>query len=710
MPNRRPVLLLGAALALALSYACGSGSSDSASNTGESGGHAGSAGGAGDASVGGDASAGSGGGLLDGGNSGPVQSLSIDPPSATIDVTNGASTPATFQAIAHYANGTTGPVAGSWQFDRPQIALVGPSSGVVTANGETGGVGTLTVTVGQLTATAQVTVDLHVTDNPAGLGAADQAKFGSPDGTPSGTMLYPYDETVFARGILAPELMWSGGAAGDVYLVHLHEDHFDAQIFTTADPPSAYTMSDAVWNALTTSNAGEKVQIDVQRMSGGQAHASMHETWTIAQGSLRGTIYYWAVNTGQLMKIAPGASSPTVVFDSGPADQLGTPAPAGYNGATPPWESGGNDKRCVACHTVSKDGSKLAAVFEKKGSTASPWGTIDLTASPPSVTQLTPYTSSAIYLALTPDGANVVQNDNDMTMSLHDATTGAAIPSALDAFTDKTADPVFSPDGKLLAFSSNASGYYPVEFFRADLDVMDYDASQKAFANRRTIANGGTEAIAFPSFSPDSKWALYQKGDYSRAKYGTSSVGHDDLYMTDVAGQVGEIPLSNASGASLDAKNQHISYQPTVNPVAVGGYLWVVFFSPRDYGNKMQSASNPTYENRKQLWVAAVDLNPQPGTDPSHPAFWLPGQDLSTVNMSGYWALEPCHQTGTTCNEGYECCTGFCRADADGGAPTCVPPPGGCSNAGESCTTDSDCCAGASSHCIGGVCGAIGPH
>ena len=81
-----------------------------------------------------------------------------------------------------------------------------------------------------------------------------------------------------------------------------------------------------------------------------------------------------------------------------------------------------------------------------------------------------------------------------------------------------------------------------------------------------------------------------------------------------------------------------------MNPISVGGYIWVVFVSPRDYGNKMLSASNPTYENRKQLWVAAIDANPQPGKDPSHPAFWLPGQDLTTVNMpcapSSYTVIE----------------------------------------------------------------------
>lgn len=696
-----------ALVAFGLAHACGGD---------ESGGVAGNSGGSVNTGGGGTSGgSGSGGdsGLVFDGPSTEIESIAVEPATATIDVVNGTSTPAQFKAVGKLKGGGTTVVNATWAFDRIDLALISPAASL-KAHGNKGGTGTVTATFASLTATATATINLKLEEDTASLPQSDKDKFKTPDSNPSGTLLYPYDQTVFARGLSAPELMWSGGSAGDKYKLEIADKTVTLTAYFTADPPSRFTMKKEWWTALTESSDGSPVSVKLSRLdAGGAAHQPMSETWKIAPGSLRGTIYYWAVNTGTLMKIAPGASSPVPVFDPGPANQLGTPAPANYNGAQPPWEAGGNGKRCVACHTVSKDGSTLATVFEKKGSTASPWGTVDLTQASPPVVQISSYDSTTIYLAITPDGAYVVQNDMNFSMHLVNAKTGAKIGSALDSIADKAADPVFSPDGKLMAFSSNVTGAYPVEFTRADLDVFDFDANTQAFSNRKNIVNGGNQAIAFPSFSPDSKWILYQKGDYSRAKYGAQNniTGHNKLFIADVDKKVGEIELSAASGVTLPAKDQLRSYQPTVNPVAVGGYMWVVFFSPRDYGNRMQSTNDSTVENRKQLWVAAVDLDPQPGKDPSHPAFWLPGQDLSTINMSGYWALEPCKQNGLDCNEGYECCTGFCRDQGDG-TFKCVPPPTNqCAKVGEKCTTVADCCvpAGSKIQCIGGFCALPGP-
>ena len=69
----------------------------------------------------------------------------------------------------------------------------------------------------------------------------------------------------------------------------------------------------------------------------------------------------------------------------------------------------------------------------------------------------------------------------------------------------------------------------------------------------------------------------------------------------------------------------------------------------------------------KKLWVAAIDLNAAPGADPSHPAFYLPGQELLASNWHQSWVLDPCRSDGSSCATGDQCCNGHCAANGPGG-------------------------------------------
>src|SRR5262249_35939619 len=94
--------------------------------------------------------------------------------------------------------------------------------------------------------------------------------------------------------------------------------------------------------------------------------------------------------------------------------------------------------------------------------------------------------------------------------------------------------------------------------------------------------------------------------------------------------------------------------------------------------------------------------------DPSHPAFYLDGQELVSGNMRPFVALAPCQPLMAPCESGSDCCSGFCRetSRASDGTPVlqCVPPPAGaCPNLHEACVTWSDCC-DQTNLCINGRC------
>ena len=163
----------------------------------------------------------------------------------------------------------------------------------------------------------------------------------------------------------------------------------------------------------------------------------------------------------------------------------------------------------------------------------------------------------------------------------------------------------------------------------------------------------------------------------------------------------------------------NLNYEPTVNPVASGGYAWVVFTSRRMYGSVADIppfCSDPRGVNLvtnitpKKLWVAAVDLNAPPGTDGSHPAFYLPAQELLAGNARAFWVLDPCKTDGEECESGDQCCNGFCSPSGQNQSDPliCSPTPPDCSMPQEKCTTAADCCDG-TNLCINGFCTVVPP-
>jgi hypothetical protein len=219
--------------------------------------------------------------------------------------------------------------------------------------------------------------------------------------------------------------------------------------------------------------------------------------------------------------------------------------------------------------------------------------------------------------------------------------------------------------------------------------------------------------LAWPAFTPDGNWVVFHAG--SNPQFETDNGASGDLFIVDLATHKTQ-RLDAADGYApsggqtyLPASDPDLSFAPTVLPEAVGGYFWVVFTSHRSYGNTLPTKQGPSGspDEYGKLWVAAIDLSPTPGQDPSHPAFYLDGQELNADNLRGFWVLSPCKADGATCASGDECCDGFCRPNASN-MLVCVPPPGGCSQEYERCMTSSDCC-NARDQCINRLCAQPSP-
>lgn len=610
-----------------------------------------------------------------------VLSIAFDPPAATVSVDGVTPQTASYSLKATMRNGSVVPVmAQSLQFDRPDLAKYTSANPVVlTANGPYAGTGSIHAVFAGKTAVATLKVLVHIKDvgagvDPTAVSALSAAGLAADPSVTS--LLYPYDHTVFPLGLGSPLVMWNAPQANDVYRLHYEQTDYSYDGFFVVGATGQLRAAQDKWDHLTASNAGDPIQASLSRWDATShvAYASAKQSWPISPASLRGAIYYWTTSAGgHMSRIRPGSGTAPEILNGG---------------------------KCMGCHAVSADGTTLVASVEDQPSVnpnprdgnKRAWVSFDL---PGEAVRGTSQRFAA-NLAVNPNGKYVVYGTQ--TLHLGDAATGLEIAgSGLDLFPLDTGmkgfmTPAFSPNGKKLAMvEGNGSWYH--NLIDGKLVVADFDESTKHFSGLTSLAAAssfpaGERAIAYPTFTPDSQLVSFHVGDYA--------TGCDVQGCNDAATQKGALWIQNVSGAapvrlatltdsSASLTDHDISFEPTFNPVERGGFFWMVFTSSRDWGNKIVGTAN---NGKKRLWVAAIDK--ATGTvDPSHPAFFLEGQEEATTNMRGFWALAACTPTagGGSCGAGFECCSGFCDAGV------CIDVSEvKCKAVGDACTTAADCC------------------
>jgi hypothetical protein len=747
----------------------------------------------------------------DGGGGGVVTSLTIQPQNPEIDVTiangqvtsvtlagdGGAASPLTFTAI-----GNGGPaVPATWAFDRGELGMMS-AMGSFTPGTTYAGQGTVTAAYGRIVATTKLTVKIVSTQNGAptatasdagpggdagdagdagGLqnlggnngvggnllgGPVDPATLGrlqGPATAPSSPQqlgwLYPYDKTVWPRGILAPLLQWQTTANVGAVSIHLSENNFDFKGTYAGTALVNDPIEQGAWAQATGSNGGEPLVVELRIDDGATTYGPITESWTIASGVLQGTVYYNSYNSaiingglingqqvGAVLSIAPGATSPQLAVAS-------------------------TNTACYVCHTVSADGSTIImqgpGIRDQDPPTLDQTSVYSLADGGALVTHYSDYGTAnqdkpdwgalypdgTMFVANSRDGFHAYQGNSDLFPTA-DAGSGPVPSTGFTSVVTQAVTPAFSPDGRLLAFSFFAgpgvTGVQPSA--GQTLALMHFDCgatagsvacagSSYAFSGLTLLDSEPTRWLGWPSFLPGDEGVVYQTTLVPPSGGGGSNlytwngaeaqISWANVPATGASAQqaiLGELngfsapgtsylptaPLHGVDSTTSQPLDTELNYEPTVNPIATGGYNWVVFTSRRAYGNVLagdpfanESQTGPQSFTKK-LWIAAVDANPTPGKDPSHPAFYLPGQELLAGNMRGYWAVSPCRPDGSSCSTGADCCGGFCE-QGDAGQLVCgQSTPKGCSQEYEACTTASDCC-NTGDECVNGRCSLPSP-
>lgn len=611
--------------------------------------------------------------------------------------------------------------ANSWSVDDTRIGSIG-ADGVLHVSGYVGGLVTVSATVASTVLSAALTFDVTI-DEPGGVAPADQTALrAGGTGDPGFRWLYPYEGTVFPRGLMAPELQFAGTAADATYL-EISAPHFTYRQFAGAASPLRIAIPASIWRGLTLTVAGaDLVKVSATKRSGGQVSKAIASSWRIAPASLKGIIYYSTYKTklaqgnGAIMRVRPGGNAEVV-------------------------QSG-----CTVCHSVSANGNVLATgidYFAVPGAPAAdpddnPVDSAAFDLSPDgTVVSRTRSTEGRLlaFAALTPDGSKALTNGipasrwppfimrgvysiGGFASRLVDTRSGQVIAApTLSQYVTYAQTPAFAPDGSRLAFVNGDRLEQRV------LTVLDVDlaANPPLFSNPRDLVTQNGSALAWPTMLPDASAVVYHEGDSFDsnlfvANNAPSPPQHAEVRLVDVETKALK-PLNALNGKSPTGEvylpygagvEGRMNYEPSVLPVAVGGYYWILFTSRRAYGNTVApGGSVPRGDDawgnesdpspRKKIWIAALDIDHRSAADPSHPAFYVPGQELEAGNMRAYAALAPCKANGAACESGADCCEGFCRETGrtPEGQPmlACVPPPPNtCSHTDERCLTKADCC------------------
>lgn len=575
-------------------------------------------------------------------------------------------------------------------------------------------------------ATASASVD----ECPGMLDSASAATLRAADVQRGSRWLYPYDQTVIPRGLLAPVLQWDGPPASAIYL-HLQSKSFDYKgCFKPGSAPN-FTIPQTVWEQAGRQSGGnsDPLMVELTVSSSGTLQRLPPLRLFFALASLKSAVYYSTYSSalanqkgiigGVVMRIRPGEPQPSVFV-------------------TVPEQNGD----CVGCHAVSVSGNRLiaethAALGTAEGSSAS----YDLLSNSGAVNPPVKSTlKRAGFAALTPDGSkyviqgaatdnftgpiasdekvtNVLGSFGPQTSSLYETDSGKEIPDS--GMVQYPYMPMFSVDGKSIVFN-HVDPNDPMT--GRTLAVMDFEAQANKFSHLRSVYRSEEHFPGWPFFLPDvareaqsgeaqtGRRVIFVLGECDFGSSGLSATPHrGDLWWLDIdSGKAA--PLAMANGDDTTGKtylpyadrDPHLNFYPTVSPVAAGGYFWVFFTSKRNYGNVQVTDTAEGHSESKKIWVSAIDIDAAPGTDPSHPAFLLPGQELESGNSRAFASLEACRAEGDSCESGIDCCCGYCTDNRC----ECKETSASCSKLNERCSSAADCC-DARLYCIGGYCGEV---
>lgn len=528
--------------------------------------------------------------------------LEIDPVSVTLRVGEGAPPTQQFTLRRSFPDRDPEPVDGAtWRVEPVTMGEVSPT-GLFTSSGRAGEA-SVWARSGDDEARAGVIVeqfdDVVLPDAPAD--APDRFAAATPRAGCGPRVIYPQPLTVIPRNMVGLSIMWELGGGFDAYEIAIQGGELRVRWYTGADQ---LTPDGDPWVRLLTAATGANLQVAVSGLRGGERCDSLPLDLLVDRAPLQGAIYYWSTGDAGIMRLPAGDRA---------AEPFLTPAVA-------------PEINCPACHALSRDGNHIA--FTR--TTFPPFGDLAISnIEAPRNLNYDPAGVGGYFPSFSPD-AELIAGGLAGQIVIRDTTTGMEMDRLPMPQGFVANSPDWSWQGTRMVAAVGPANFNPLPDVGMNLSsIYQWTDADGGWAAPEVIAQTPENTTYDrPAFSPDGQYVAFErKGGDGGDGMGNPSAA---LMIIDGDGQVLDMGRANKD---VRLGNSWPKWAPASNQ----GRLWLAFSSLRDYGHRLRN--EPVGEDsRPQIWVTGIDPNAPPGTDPSSPAFWLPGQSLNSGNHIPYWA------------------------------------------------------------------------
>lgn len=528
----------------------------------------------------------------------------------------------------------------TWSLTVPSLGSFTGSQFVsgVERGGRTGVIAQL----GALRGTAFLT--LRVTRVVIAEGAPDDAptRFGgTADPAVAPELVYPSDGVVVPPNMREMEFHYRPSGSS-VFELSFQAPALDLRVYVGC-PESVgggciYTPDDDVWDTIATAARGAgPIPYTLRGSDGTRVGTAAEQHITFAEEDITGGLYYWNAGGGRIMRYEWGRRgvAAEVYLDTGRTGAL----------------------TCVGCHSVSRDGTRIAVGLDIPGSTFQSYdvATRERIFSRGGGGGAFPFPggggiSEPSFFTFSPDTSQIVSGSG-RGLDIRDAATGEVV---VPGVAPNATMPDWSPDGSHIVYVESAT---PPPFDTPGVSsgsIATLELAGSTWQRGPMLVTRTSENNYYPAYSPDGGWVVFNRSPSNTGSMGddeegmVARVSDAELWVVPADGSIAPMRLERADGFA----DSWPKWDPTPYVDRGRTLFWLSFSSRRGYGLRFED------DARSQLWMAAFYADDaRGGLDPASPAIRIPFQELESSNHLPQWVTSI---ERMTCSTDVECGGEFC--------------------------------------------------